>query len=189
MGGESENQRNIITVGTGYIQNPMSDGDNVDEDKKRDGRESSLLPYSSANETHVQIAINVRCLDAMNVLAYLKILRDDKGGWKTAGYDWLADGTRCSAILDLLASVQAIHSLDSVFLRKLIPQLELRQFRKDEVIFHEGTEEAIVSLRDAQDPFAQWLKVALFCLHKESLQNKNQIRVFTVHLLRCARTY
>lgn len=142
-----ENQRNTLTIRVGCTQKPTTDGENGHENKKQDAGESSSLSYSSANEANIQIAINVRCRDAMNVLAYLEKLRKEKGGQTTAGYDWLADGDRCSAVFDLLAPVQAIHSLDSVFLRKLIPQLELRRFRKGEVVFHEGDEEAIVSLR------------------------------------------
>lgn len=93
--------------------------------------------------TIAMIATRARCQDALRVLQYLEKLREEKNG-TSAGYDWLEDHRRCSAVFELLSSIPAIKSLDSVFRRKLLPQLELVTCRKGDVIFREDLQQEMV---------------------------------------------
>lgn len=93
--------------------------------------------------TIAKIAIKARCRDALTVLRYLQKLREERSD-EAAGFEWLQANTRCSAVYELLASVPAIHTLDSVFQRKLLPHLELEHHPLGAIIFRQGDEEETV---------------------------------------------
>lgn len=104
---------------------------------------------SSAHSMATTIATKTGCCqDALKVLSDLEALRQEEGGGTRAGsFEWLEDNGRSSTVYELLASVPAINSLDSVFRRKLLPRLELVRFGEGEVVFHQGDQQDTVSGR------------------------------------------
>lgn len=88
------------------------------------------------------------CQDALKVLSDLAALRrEESGGTRAGSLEWLEDNGRSSTVYELLASVPAINSLDSVFRRKLLPRLELVRFGGGGVVFHQGDQQDAVSGR------------------------------------------
>lgn len=113
------------------------------------GRDDEGGDTSSVHSTATTIDTKTGCCqDALKVMSDLEALRrEESGGTRAGSFEWLEDDGRSSAVYELLASVPAINSLDSVFRRKLLPRLELVRFREGGVIFHQGDEQDTASGR------------------------------------------